>query len=251
MSSQPRPLPQALIFDLVGTCTDWHTPILDLLRSQPLPTPLQSADLPQLAADWRAGFFREILASFEGGEQAEGVDIVHRRVLDRLLQEQGVGSGDDGMGWGEDVRQKLVIGWHEQAPWPDSIEGLQKLKKKFMVVVLANGTTRLQLDVVRSSGLAFHALFSSQLLGYIKPSPDIYLKALDLLAIAPEQALMVAAHAYDLRAAARVGIRTAYIQRATEDPQEDMDKVRGEVDLFFDGIAQGQGLLALAQYLRA
>lgn len=35
-------------------------------------------------------------------------------------------------------------------------------------VVLANGTTRLQLDITKSSGLHFHMLFSSQLLGLTK-----------------------------------------------------------------------------------
>lgn len=35
-------------------------------------------------------------------------------------------------------------------------------------VVLANGTTRLQLDIVSSAALPFHALLSSQLLGLSK-----------------------------------------------------------------------------------
>lgn len=35
-------------------------------------------------------------------------------------------------------------------------------------VVLANGTTRLQLDIVKSSGIPFHTLFSSQLLQLTK-----------------------------------------------------------------------------------
>lgn len=35
-------------------------------------------------------------------------------------------------------------------------------------VVLANGSTRLQLDIVKSSRIEFHALFSSQLLGLTK-----------------------------------------------------------------------------------
>lgn len=35
-------------------------------------------------------------------------------------------------------------------------------------VVLANGTTRLQLDIVSSAALPFHTLFSSQLLGLTK-----------------------------------------------------------------------------------
>ena len=88
-------------------------------------------------------------------------------------------------------------------------------------VVLANGTTRLQLDITRSSCLNFHMLFSSELLGLTKeslfllhndsrtdffrqPCPKIYHQALSLLCVQPSQSIMVAAHAYDLRAAKKV-----------------------------------------------
>ena len=37
-------------------------------------------------------------------------------------------------------------------------------------VVLANGSTRLQLDIAKSSSLPFHALLSSELLGKAKVS---------------------------------------------------------------------------------
>jgi hypothetical protein len=44
-------------------------------------------------------------------------------------------------------------------------------------------------------------------------------------------------------------MRTIYIHRDTEDPEEDMDQIRADVDLFLDGTrstgAKG-GLLALA-----
>ena len=80
----------------------------------------------------------------------------------------------------------------------------------------------MQLDIIKSSGLPFHTLFSSDLLGKTKaswffqflphnqilileqPNPGMYLKALQLLKVAPAEAMMVAAHAYDLKAAKRV-----------------------------------------------
>lgn len=90
-------------------------------------------------------------------------------------------------------------------------------------VVLANGSTRMQLDLMKSSDLPFHMLFSSQLLGKTKvgsfgmccvdmffladmmqPDSGAYTKALDLMQVAPSEAIMVAAHAYDLRAAKTV-----------------------------------------------
>lgn len=82
---------------------------------------------------------------------------------------------------------------------------------------------------------------------------------------------MVAAHAYDLRAAAQVyveffdllvvllkrrysGMKTAYIRRETEDPDEDMAQIRAETDYFFDiatsaAGAADYGLSALADML--
>jgi len=62
---------------------------------------------------------------------------------------------------------------------------------------------------------------------------------------------MVAAHAYDLRAAAKIGIKTAYIHRTTEDPHEDMEQVQHEFDMFISGTSGSKacGLNALADAL--
>ena len=70
--------------------------------------------------------------------------------------------------------------------------------------MLANGTARLQIDITKSSGLDFDMLLSSELLGLTKPDPAIYRKAIELLGHEPEECLMVAAHAYDLRASKKV-----------------------------------------------
>ena len=67
--------------------------------------------------------------------------------------------------------------------------------------------------------------------------------------VRPEQAAMVAAHAYDLRAAKKLGMRTIYIHRKTEDLDEDMDQVRAGVDMFVDGTKPEAGLAELADRL--
>lgn len=56
-----------------------------------------------------------------------------------------------------------------------------------------------------------------------KPDPAVYRFALDRLALDPRRTLMVASHAWDLRAAAGFGLRTAFIQRAGEDEPEPSD----------------------------
>ena len=106
--------------------------------------------------------------------------------------------------------------------WPGVSEALIQLRQKYEVFLLPNGTTRLQLDLTRSSRLEFDMLFSSQLLGFTKPNPDTYLKAMSLVGAIAESSLMVAARAYDLRAAKAVCMKTSYVRRWTEDTKEDM-----------------------------
>lgn len=98
---------RSLTFDLMGTCTDWHTSIVQLFKSLPSAGEL---DLSALANDWRSGFFQAIFDSFNRGEQSPDIDNVHRQVLDRLLAERGI----EERVWGEDARRKLVRGWHCQ-----------------------------------------------------------------------------------------------------------------------------------------
>ena len=71
-------------------------------------------------------------------------------------------------------------------------------------------------------------LFSSQLLGVYKPHPDAYWKGLELVKLKPEEVVLVAAHAYDLRGAKGVGMKTVYVHRWTDDVDEDMEVVKGE-----------------------
>jgi hypothetical protein len=191
--------PKTLIFDLMGTCCDWYSSLLPALTSSPDPPLLPSLELSQLALGWRAGFFDEIHARFQAGEAAEDIDVTHRRVLDRILHEKGI----DLSMWNDEVRRKLVDQWHKQIGESIAAFGVQfadfqrfnevglmlfqgsqdcaknSLCKPSMnpqqvlcsfetSVVLANGTTRLQLDIVKSSSLPFHMLFSSELLGLTK-----------------------------------------------------------------------------------
>ncbi|KAL1887471.1 hypothetical protein Sste5346_010220 [Sporothrix stenoceras] len=216
---------KAVFLDFMGTCLDWHSSVVRALPSS-LPEETRSA----LALEWRQAFFDDI-KSRPPGEAPENIDVVHERLLRRLLANEAHTSVATAIytAGTETTIKAAVQAWHQMTAWPDVFAGLEKLRQLspggIEVFVLANGTTRLQLDLVRSSGLhpVIDMLFSSQLIGVAKPTPDIYKKALDLVGISrdhPEQAVMVAAHAYDLRAAKAVGLRTVYIRRWTDDQDE-------------------------------
>jgi 2-haloalkanoic acid dehalogenase type II len=115
-------------------------------------------------------------------------------------------------------------------------EALRKLKEErgWEIYVYANGTTRLQLNLIRSSSLKFDMLFSSQLLGSYKPAPENYHRALELLKLSPEECVMVAAHTSDLQGAKTVGMKTIYVRRWTDNVHKDQEVIRRENDVYLE-----------------
>jgi 2-haloalkanoic acid dehalogenase type II len=248
---------KAIFFDFMGTCLDWHSSVVDAL-----PTSIPRSVGSDLAIRWREAFFTDIHARAEVGLGPENIDTTHRRLLLRLLGEKPWSQWQDDFDYSNSESngdlssptiEAAVCSWHAMKSWSDVIPGLCALKAKnpdLELFVLANGTVRLQLELVRSAGLLgiYDLLFSSELLGYAKPSPEAYGKALQLVGVKPEEALMVACHAYDLRAARAVGMRTCYIRRETDDTDEDIEKVKNEEPYFLE---EEEGMYGLVGVLAA
>jgi 2-haloacid dehalogenase len=87
---------------------------------------------------------------------------------------------------------------------------------------LSNGNLSMLTDMFAAGGLTWHCVLSGEMVRAYKPDPAVYRLALDQLALDPRRTLM-AAHPWDLRAAAAQGLYTAYIQRAGEGVPEPSD----------------------------
>lgn len=78
----------------------------------------------------------------------------------------------------------------------------------------------------------------------------MYLGALHHLSVSAQQCAMVAAHIYDLRAAAKHGLKTVYVRRSTEDViVRDSMKTKGEggeVDIIVDSLEELAAMLKAA-----
>ncbi|PCH32991.1 HAD-like protein [Wolfiporia cocos MD-104 SS10] len=94
--------------------------------------------------------------------------------------------------------------------------------------LISNGNVRTLVDMAKNGDLPWDVILSSELLGSYKPNPKMYLGALQHLSLAPHQCAMVAAHIYDLRAAASHGMRTVFVRRPQE--PDAPDDVRGKSD---------------------
>lgn len=206
------PTPRALLFDVFGTVVDWFgsvsIEVAALAAAQGW-----TLDAAAFAQAWRRGYGPAMDEVRRGELPWTNIDGLHRRILDRLLDEHGVAIGRD---LSEAQAADLNRAWHRLAPWPDSVAGLTRLKRRFPIAPLSNGNVSLLLAMARHGGLPWDAIFSAELFGHYKPDPESYLGACRLLDLPAAEVLMVAAHPSDLRGARAAGLATAYVPRPAE-----------------------------------
>lgn len=201
---------RALTFDVFGTVVDWRGSVIREGEALGGARGWQT-DWASFADDWRLdGYIGGMRRVRDGELPWMTVDALHRRKLDALLAERALSGLDEGA-----VAEFNRV-WHRLDPWPDVPEGLTRLHSRFVVSTLSNGNVSLLVDLARHGGLTWDCVLSAEITGAFKPEPRCYERAAELLGVEPAQVLMVAAHAGDLRAAAAVGFRTAYLRRPRE-----------------------------------
>lgn len=112
-----------------------------------------------------------------------------------------------------DVR-RIMEGWHELKPFPDALPGFERLRTRFMLVVLTNGERDYAAQVVKNCiRHKFDAVISVDSVGAFKPSPQVYRYAARVLKAEPSELMMVSAHSFDAIGARASGYRAAYVNR--------------------------------------
>jgi len=235
MSNDPI---KALLFDVFGTIVDWRSTIIKEGRLLNRPRGLD-VDWARFADRWRAMYQPAMEKVRSGARPWTVLDVLHRESLDVLIGEFGLHTLDD------DERDHLNRVWHRLDPWPDAVEGLTRLKRRFIVAPLSNGNVSLLVNMAKYAGLPWDVILGAELAGHYKPQPEAYLAAARLLDLPPGQCMMVAAHNDDLHAAARLGFATAFIARPTEyGPAQEADLVpTGDWDYAVNGIGELADLL--------
>ena len=119
---------------------------------------------------------------------------------------------------------RLALVGHRLRPWPDSPQGLRTLAGSRALIALSNADLAQLLNMFSAGGLSWHGIASAELVHSYKPDPAVYRMALDRFALDPSRTAMVAAHPWDLRAAAAHGLRTIYVSRAGEGELKSEDR---------------------------
>ncbi len=102
-------------------------------------------------------------------------------------------------------------------PHPDVIDGLKKLKDAgYTLVTLTNGNYPTLKEQLSYTGITeyFTEIFSVDSVNKYKPHQDAYVYVLDKMNISPKNAMLVAAHGWDIMGAQKAGLQTAFISRS-------------------------------------
>lgn len=207
--SSPVKRVKALAFDVFGTVVDWRGSIAREAAMVATEHGI-SGDWAKFADAWRDGYAPAMDRVRQGQLPWMNIDALHRLILDSILDQFSLGNLD------ESQRVRLNHAWHRLQPWPDSVEGLAQLKKRFVITTLSNGNFSLLTNMAKHAGLPWDCVISAELFGHYKPDPETYLGTARLLGIDISELMLVAAHPSDLRAAMTLGCRTAYVLRPLE-----------------------------------
>jgi 2-haloacid dehalogenase len=131
-------------------------------------------------------------------------------ILDELLARYDI------TGLSEERKRHLNKAWHRLDAWPDAVEGLTRLKSRYMVCTLSNGNIGLLADMAKHAGLPWDCILSAEVFHAYKPDPATYLGVARTFDVKPGEVMLAAAHQEDLAAARACGLQTAYIERLYE-----------------------------------
>jgi len=139
---------QALVFDVFGTVVDWRSGVAResapfLARYAPRADPATFADA------WRRRYQPAMEVIRSNRRPFARLDVLHRENLEAVLLEFEI----DPASVPPSELDALNLAWHRLDPWPDSVPGLTRLKRGFIIAPLSNGNIRLMLDMAKRAGL--------------------------------------------------------------------------------------------------
>lgn len=101
-------------------------------------------------------------------------------------------------------------------------EFLLDLKQSYLLGIVTNGTTSWQQDKIDAMGIRFlfapDTIFISEEVGFEKPAPQIYHKALSMFQVGAEETLFVGdSWANDVEGPGNIGIRSVWLNKKGEE----------------------------------
>jgi len=199
---------KACVFDVFGTVVDWRTSVIAEASNWGKAKGLH-LNWAEFTDRWRLAYSPAMDKVRKGEIPWTKLDDLQRMILEDLLRHYKI------EGLIEEEIANWAHVWQRLRPWPDAVEGLNRLKQKYILSPMSNGNVALMTRLAKFGGLPWD-LMGSDLVQHYKPDREMYLSAPLYLDLKPEEVMMCAAHTSDLRAARNCGLRTGFIYRPDE-----------------------------------
>ena len=167
---------------------------------------------PQLAQVWFASLLRDGFALTSVGEARRFADLAREQLRTVLT---AAGRNGDGGGLDSAVSD-VMSGFAELGVHADVVPGVNALAASgARLVTLTNGAASVANGLLSAAGIRdrFDQLLSVEDAGIWKPAEAAYRYAASACGVDVTEMMMVAVHPWDIHGAARVGMRTVWVNR--------------------------------------
>ncbi|TGD90878.1 haloacid dehalogenase type II [Mycolicibacterium sp. CH28] len=200
----------AYLFDVQGTLLDFYTPVRAAVAEHLSALGRPDIDPGDLTRAWRTDYFTRVSTLDQLSGPWQKVQGQYEAGFAAVAASYGLPAPDAASA------TRVAASWQRLVPWPDVRDGLAAIRSGALTATLSNTDMATVIGLARRLDLRFDALFTAELFSRFKPDPQVYLGALGFLGIAPQRAALVAAHPYDLDAAAALGLGTVFVARPDE-----------------------------------
>lgn len=205
----------AVVFDVIGTLVDEDASWAAAARRIAAETGVDSAD--DLHALWARLLDEKMSAVIDGDAPWQRHSRLVVEAADEAIRALG--------GSPTASTTRLLSNLDAEYPaFPDVAAATAALRRTRLVAGVSNGDLDALARLANLNGISWDIALSTGAAQTFKPAPSAYEYAIDTLRIDPGRTLFVAAHPWDLRAAAGHGFRTAYIGRPGAERPSEVDR---------------------------
>ena len=192
---------EVLSFDCYGTLIDWESGILAALR------PVLKGHALELEDERLLRLYAELESQAEEGEFIKYREVL-REVVRGLGRELGFTPSPSEL-------DCLVASLGDWPPFPDTVEALQALRRRYRLAIISNVDDDLFALTARRLGVEFDWVITAEQVGSYKPSQHNFKFALERIGVAPDKVLHIAQSIYhDIVPAKALGLATVWVSRS-------------------------------------